>query len=170
MSAWSETMIAKSLALHTFERRHLVMLPNCNWTGHECDLLVVTKDLRIIDVEVKISRADLRVDAKKSKWWEQMAWRNDSSGQRRLWPPKVWKHYYALPNELWRDDLYDAMSPASGVLLLTQGADGHVFVTCARRAKPDIGAYRVTPEAAIDIARLANLRYWDQVRANREAA
>jgi hypothetical protein len=68
---WSERLIARAIALQTFKRRYLMAVPNCNWTGHECDLLVVTDNLRIIDVEVKISRADLKADAKKEKWWHR---------------------------------------------------------------------------------------------------
>ncbi|KAG1254471.1 hypothetical protein G6F68_010834 [Rhizopus microsporus] len=38
----------------------------------------------------------------------------------REWPRQVWKHYYALPAEIWTDELLDCLgSPASGVLLLT---------------------------------------------------
>ena len=48
---------------HQFDA--LVMVPNCYWTGDECDLLVVRNDLRLVDVEVKISRSDLKADAGK---------------------------------------------------------------------------------------------------------
>ena len=62
---WSEEKIATTLARQIFQRKCLVVVPNCSWTGDECDLLAVTKDLRVIDVEVKISRSDYRADAKK---------------------------------------------------------------------------------------------------------
>jgi hypothetical protein len=62
---WSEYNIARAIALQTLARKCVVLVDNCNWTGHECDVLGVTTDLRIIDVEVKISRADLKADAKK---------------------------------------------------------------------------------------------------------
>jgi len=57
--------IARAIALQTLARRCVVLVDNCNWTGHECDVLGVTTDLRIIDVEIKISRADFRADAAK---------------------------------------------------------------------------------------------------------
>ena len=62
---WSENLIAATLARQIFHRKHLVVVPNCSWPGSECDLLVVTPSLRIIDVEIKISRADLLADTKK---------------------------------------------------------------------------------------------------------
>lgn len=184
---WSERMIARSIALQTFTRRYLVAVPNCNWTGHECDLLVVTDDLRIIDVEVKISRADLKADAKKEKWWhrEFMGYGPQvehhapdgrlikitqdrlSNDTRREWPPKVWKHYYALPKEIWKPELVDCLpSKSSGILILDR--DGYprpsgeqMRVYCERRATPDKDAKPISAGAAVDIARLASLRMWE---------
>lgn len=141
---WSENSIARGLARQTFNRKYLVVVPNCNWTGHECDLLVVTENLRLIDVEIKISRADLKADAKKEKWWhrehighwpsvtelQHSPWSNDLQVERiyrrarykstpKDWPRKVWKHYYAMPKAIWHPDLLEALPSAqSGVLLL----------------------------------------------------
>ena len=165
---WSENTIARALARQFFERKHLVLVPNCSWTGHECDLLVVTRDLRIIDVEVKISRADLKADAKKDKWWR----RADAFFRAglpapdlpRQHPPKVWKHYYALPAEIWKPELLGCLpSQNSGVLLLAEQkcATAPLVVRCARIARPDRAADRISAGDAIDIARLASLRMWD---------
>ncbi|WP_208280128.1 hypothetical protein [Massilia oculi] len=182
---WSERLIARAIALQTFKRRYLVAVPNCTWTGHECDLLVVTDDLRIIDVEVKISRADLRADAKKEKWWTRR-WAfpfTGTTGGHALagppappmpnsHPPKVWKHYYALPKEIWTPDLEASLpSKESGILLLHRDYEsgypkpvGHrpeIAVSCIRRAKPNRHAEKISAAAAVDIARLASLRMWD---------
>jgi len=56
---WSEHKIARAIALQTLAKKCVVLVDNCNFTGYECDVLAVTQDLRIIDIEVKISRADL---------------------------------------------------------------------------------------------------------------
>ncbi len=189
---WSETSIARALVRQTFNRKYLVVVPNCNWTGHECDLLVVTENLRIIDVEIKISRSDLKADAKKEKWWhrEHLGYwptvtelrhsklSNDLAEVRRHrkarykstpkdWPRKVWKHYYALPKEIWHPDLLAALPSAqSGVLLLDR--DGYprpvgdsMRVECVRRATANGDAAPISAAAAVDIARLASLRMWD---------
>lgn len=180
MSQWSEHSIARAIALQTLARKCVVLVDNCGWTGHECDVLGVTTDLRIIDVEVKISRADLKADAKKDKWWQRHGWahyelvdgkrtRIDAPSTARIHPPKVWKHYYAMPADIWKPDLLDCLpSKASGVLLLSYGKDytdlhhrPHVVVGCVRRATPNKDATRLTPAQAIDIARLANLRMWE---------
>jgi len=170
---WSESSIARAIALQTLARKCVVLVDNCNWTGHECDVLAVTTDLRIIDVEVKISRSDLKADAKKDKWWSRSAsWREWAGETRpdpiaRVHPPKVWKHYYALPSDIWKPELLDCLpSKASGVLLLrdiagARSINAPVVVTCARRAKPNPDAMRLKPEHVMDIARLANLRMWE---------
>lgn len=186
LQPWSERLIARAIALQTFKRRYLVAVPNCNWTGHECDLLVVTENLRIIDVEVKISRADLKADAKKEKWWHRQ-FKGYSEPKDVIWkgraitnyreavydvtarqhPPKVWKHYYALPKEIWTPELEQALpSQASGILLLDRGgyprpAGADMRVDCIRRATPNRDAKPISAEAAVDIARLASLRMWE---------
>jgi hypothetical protein len=144
-----------------------VLVDNCNWTGHECDVLAVTTDLRIIDVEVKISRADLKADADKYKWWHRASYRwgePEPAPVAREWPIKIWKHYYAMPADIWKPELLDCLpSKASGVLLLREQRNGQtpVIVSCQRRAKPNKDATRLTPANVMDIARLANLRMWN---------
>lgn len=171
MTKWSEHMIARALARQTFERKHLVIVPNCSWTGYECDLLVVTGDLRIIDVEVKISRADLKADARKDKWYRSWDFRTDGpwgdskrEDRRRAWPHKVWKHYYAMPKAIWKPELVDCLgSPASGVILLQESNHhpGMLLATVERRAMPCRDADKISPADAVNIARLASLRMWD---------
>lgn len=165
---WTEHTIARAIALQTLARKCVVLVDNCNWTGYECDVLAVTTDLRIIDVEVKISRADLKADAKKDKWWMRLGWSGLAGPpQLRPHPPKVWKHYYALPREIWKPELLDCLpSTASGVLLLDEagyprGVDQRMRVVCVRRATPNRDATRLQPEQVMDIARLANLRMWE---------
>lgn len=193
---WSERAIARALAQQTFNRKYLVVVPNCNWTGYEADILAVTENLRLIDVEIKISRADLKADAKKDKWWrheyvgqprrvDKLNDRGRLVSSRRLyaeqaelrtWPRRVWKHYYALPEEIWSDDLLPSLgSEASGVLLLSGDSNG-LRIRCRRPPKPCRDADRLTPAQAVNIARLASLRMWDayneldNIRALREIA
>jgi hypothetical protein len=172
---WSEHIIARAIALQTLARKCVVLVDNCNWTGHECDVLGVTTDLRIIDVEVKISRADLKADAKKDKWWHRQFWRYgepEPAHIPRAWPPKVWKHYYAMPFDIWRPELVDALpSKASGILLLREQKNSvtPLAVHVERRATPNKDAKKLTPEQAVDIARLANLRMWEAYRAQEQS-
>lgn len=189
---WTEHTIARAISLQTLARKCVVLVDNCNWTGHECDVLGVTTDLRIIDVEVKISRADLKADAKKDKWWHRVfagyaPERREHFPDGRLkavhreslrnstaltHPRKVWKHYYAMPASIWKPDLLELLpSPASGVLLLREGGwpQPPVIVSCERRAMPAKDAYRLKPEEVMDIARLANLRMWEAYKRRDDA-
>lgn len=166
---WSEGKIARAVALQTLAKKCVVLVDRCNWTGHECDVLAVTADLRIIDVEVKISRADFKADAKKDKWWIRQGWqwgqKEEPPATHRQWPPKVWKHYVCMPRELWDAALFEFMpSPASGLLLVREH-HGRIEVNCERRAVPNKDASRLQPASVLDIARLANLRMWDAYNA-----
>ena len=176
--AWSEGLLAGEIARQTLAKRCVVLVDRCNWTGHECDVLGVTTDLRIIDVEIKISRSDLRADARKDKWWHRVASGYETVakpwGQQhqvvytttpRQWPPRVWKHYYCMPASVWDDSLFDAL-PAreSGVLVVANSPGESLAVRCVRRATPNRNAARLKPEQVMDIARLANLRMWDAYR------
>lgn len=165
-------MIAGVIARKTLASKCVVLVDNCTWTGHECDVLGVTMDLRIIDVEIKISRADLKADAGKEKWWHRRGSSynqvtrgyDNHPGIAREWPPKVWKHYYAMPADIWRDDLISALpSSKSGVLLVSKENSvwAPVVVRCHRRATPCRDATRLSAANAMNIARLANLRMWD---------
>ncbi len=151
------------------------MVDRCRWTGNECDALVVTMDLRIIDLEVKISRSDLKADAKKDKWWKtspkDWALRPDGTmgavdtpDKKLTWPPKVWKHYYVMPRDIWRPELEGSLpSEASGILLVSeqQVGDTPYGISLYRRAKPNRDAEKLLPQQVMDIARLANIRMWD---------
>lgn len=180
---WTEGIIARAIALQTLARKCVVLVDNCNWTGYECDVLGVTTDLRIIDIEVKISRADLKADAKKDKWWhrtfmgygERKEIHNEAGRLIRVEQPhlydskplehprKVWKHYYAMPAEIWKPELLDCLaSTKSGVILLREQRHGAIAVAeVVRRATPNKDAERIKAEDVIDIARLANLRMWE---------
>lgn len=180
MQRWSERMIARAIAMQTFRKKYLVMVPNCNWTGYEADLLAVTENLRLIDVEIKISRSDLKADAAKDKWVSRTfagygpEQRTERDGRlvsihrpalydelRLAWPRSIWKHYYAVPAEIWTESLFDCLgSPQSGVLLLSNGIRG-VDVKVARKATPNRDAQPVSAAVAVNLARLASLRMWE---------
>lgn len=189
---WTAGTIARAIALQTLAKKCVVLVDNCNWTGRECDVLGVTRDLRIIDVEVKISRSDFKADAKKDKWWDRkyigqgpVQERHNEQGRLisrwqesiyettpRQHPIKVWKHYFAMPAAIWKPDLTEFLpSQASGVLLLREGGwpQPPVIVECVRRSTPNKDAFRLKPEHVIDIARLANLRMWEEYGRNVKA-
>ncbi len=171
---WSEAEIARALVSQFFGKFGIVC-PNCYWTGYECDLLVVHHTLRLIDVEIKVSRSDLKIDREKDKWWrrEQHLWSGDMGPPAprlgRDWPPKVWKHYYVLPADVWKPELVAAIPPFSGVLTIRESHGGSIYVESVRRVTANRGAAPISAGAAMEIARLVNARYW-QTRGAGEPA
>ena len=165
---WTERKVGYSVMHHLMERAAIVV-PNCNWTGSEADLLVVTRDRRLVDIEIKVDRSDFKADGTKSKWQSRFPQRKPEGGAwsdtdfRKLWPEKVWKHYYVVPMSIWDDSLLEFVSPASGIILIDEHeplrAYSHMRVR--RHAKPQRGAPAITEAQAMDIGRLASLRYWD---------
>lgn len=166
---WSEARVAKALVHSQLFQRKIIIVPRCHWAGAEADLLAVHgPSMRLIDVEIKISRQDLLADPKKDKWWSRKGWdlgRGTWAQERmREWPPKVWKHYYAMPAEIWRKGrvaLEPKLPQASGVILLGPGSDGQLLAWVARRAKANKKAEPIKPADVLDLARLAGLRMWD---------
>ena len=162
---WTAAQIGNVLARGTF-KSGLCVVPTCYWTGYECDLLVVTERLMVVDVEIKTSRADLKADARKDKWWQQLSWPYGAERPapvHREWPPKVWKHYYALPRSIWKPELLDALgSSSSGVILLGTDRSPELFVASVeRRARANPQAKPIGAREVADVARLASLRMWD---------
>jgi hypothetical protein len=169
---WNERLIAGAIARQTLASRCVVLVDRCNWTGHECDVLGVTTNLRIIDIEIKVSRADLKADAGKEKWWHHyMSCYDAATGllrrpesQRCQWPPRVWKHYFAVPMDIWKPELVECLPSASSGVLLLNKINDQISVTCWRRATPSPDAQRLTAKQVMAIARLANLRMWNAYR------
>ena len=158
---WSEAIIAHSL-VHFLFKRAVCCVPNCQWTGHECDLLAVTPNLRVVDLEIKVSRSDLKADAFKGKWEDHRGWGATRSVTRRDWPIRVWKHYYVLPKDIWTLDLLDALGSTKSGVILVERLNRNVYQhDVIRKARSNPDAKRLTPEQVIDVARLASLRLWD---------
>lgn len=165
---WTEASIAKALADNLLASRSVLIVPRCNWAGYECDILGIDRrSLRLVDIEIKISRSDLKADAAKYKWspaWRDGEYSRTTRKPKRLlgpnaWPRNAWKHYYVMPMEIWTPALMDTINPASGVLCVTRW-QGKATIAPMRRARPNPQATPISPTDCIDIARLATLRMW----------
>jgi len=172
MMRWTEGRVGRILARHVFKTA-LCVLPNTVWTGEEVDLLVVPPCCRVVDVEIKISRADLKRDAEKDKWWKlgELVATTDPSTLRtilrrgkvpREFPRRTWKHYYAMPAVMWKPSLMDFVAPVSGVILLHDRPDGKFLrAECIKKAKANKDAKPLDAYDMRALARLASLRMWD---------
>lgn len=158
---WTAREIARALAYQVFNRRHLIVLPNTYWPGSETDLLLVRCDLRLMDVEIKISRSDLKADGGKDKWFDQpLTWRDERPKSPRSHPRRIWKHYYCMPEAIWKDDLLSVVQPTSGIILMRDHPE-HVGCYLKRQPKAAKGAEPISHEELCDIARVQSQRMWD---------
>lgn len=162
---WTAGRIVRAIGRQLLERKCLLVVDGCYFAGSEADVLGVTMDRRMIDVEVKISRADLKADARKDKWydgeWTLVDGRHVMVRKSRTHPRRIWKHYYCTPAEVWKPELEAALpSTRSGIVLLHQRA-GHITVQVLRKATPDRDATRITDQDVLTLARLTSLRLWD---------
>ena len=167
LEEWTEARVARTLIHSQLFSRQLLIVPNTNWAGHECDLLAVDpRCMKLVEIEVKISRADLAADVKKDKWWDRKGWDYArgtwAAEKRREHPLKIWKHYYAMPAPIWREAGADKVPAASGIILLyADNGRGKPSAELVRRCKPGKHARAITAQDALDLARLAGLRMWD---------
>jgi len=79
------------------------------YASHNPDILVVSKDRRLIEIEVKISLSDFRADAKKR------IWKHRDAGNAAM----PYQFYYAVPYEL-KDKVEPILRPDCGLLLVTE--------------------------------------------------
>lgn len=169
---WTAREIARALHLHVFKARNVIVVPDCLWPGSECDMLVVRTDLRLIDVEIKISRQDLKADAHKDKWFDMPpTWPMNTHRAKtpRAYPARIWKHYYAMPRAIWTDELLQFIQPASGILMISD-RDNYPVMSVKRQARPNREAKAISAEDVMDIARLTSNRMWaayDEVDTHR---
>ena len=88
---------------HFLDYRTNLIVPNVHWgtNFHECDLLVVSRAGYLTEIEIKISRADLKAD--KKKWHE-----HKGSQIKRL--------FFALPSYL--ENSIDLVPDRAGIILV----------------------------------------------------
>ncbi len=146
-----------NLLMHHLADRQMICCPNCYYTGYEADVLAVSNtNHKLIDLEIKLYRSDLKADINKDKW-------NKRVGRKlelREHAPNIWKHYYVMPSKIWDETLLDCIPKTSGILLLLE-YDMRSFYRYRLLRRPicNKDAKALTNSQILDIARLANMRY-----------
>lgn len=167
-SQYTEYAIARALMREKFGSM-MMLIDNCYWPGNECDLLVVHPTLKLIDVEIKISRADLKKDREKDKWFSlskdyERVWDHDKWHQvrKRLpvdWPRRIWKHYYVVADPIWTPALLEFVHPNSGVIKIKLNEEGVLRgLTVEKRVKANPAPYILKPEDLVKLGYLAGVR------------
>ena len=152
----------ESLIYTYFESGSLVIVPkiskNNYWfdnetmlwkeiVNHECDMLIVTKNRYLTEVEIKISLSDLKADFKKKHQHKDENIKN---------------FYYAFPEEM-KEKALELIPKECGILIAVEKKCGisHRTIECYRKPKINKEAKPINDIVLSRIYRLGYLRYWN---------
>jgi len=132
-----------------------LIVPNVYWGMpgfHECDLLVVSKAGYLTEIEIKITRADLRADAKK--------WHGHNSN-------RIKRLFFALPEYL--ESAIDLVPERAGIILVRPNVPDvdPIWTPRCREIRPaqrNKIAQKISDADRYKIARLGALRIWNLTR------
>ena len=139
--------IELAIAKHYDTRQHIIV-PNCyinfgTSADHECDLIIIKRSGYAEEIEIKMSKADLKADFKKKH----------GHIDERL------QHlYYAMPVELY-EQCKELIPEYAGVFTITKYED-RGFARCVKSA-PKKKCRKLTIEEQLNIARLGVMRIWN---------
>ena len=144
--------IEVAVANHFGIRQNLVV-PNVSWgagLNYECDLLVVSPVGYASEVEIKVSKQDLKKDAEKRKW--------------RFDRPKFIKRlFFAVPESLGEACLEYAPAEA-GVLVVRDDSEmfqvHHGQTKLIRAPKMNKGSRMLSAAEVSNLQRLVAMRVW----------
>jgi len=131
-----------------YDTRQHIIVPNCyinfgTSADHECDLIIIKRTGYAEEIEIKMSKSDLKADFKKKH----------GHVDERL------QHlYYAMPVELY-EQCKELIPESAGVLTITKYED-RGFARCVKSA-PKKQCRKLTIEEQLKIARLGVMRMWN---------
>ena len=120
-----------------------------NIVNHECDMLIVTKNQYLTEVEIKISLSDLKADFKKKHQHKDENIKN---------------FYYAFPEEI-KEKAIELIPEKAGILIAVKKHlnSGYEYrdIECYRKPKINNLAKPINDRVLSMIYRLGYLRYWN---------
>lgn len=118
-----------------------------NIVNHECDMLVVTKNRYLTEVEIKISLSDLKADFKKEHQHKDRNIKN---------------FYYAFPAEM-KEKAIELIPEEAGILIVVKKECGIPYrkIECYRKPKINKEAKPINDIVLSKIYRLGYLKYWN---------
>jgi hypothetical protein len=129
-----------AVSQHLDYRQNLIV-PNISWgfNIHECDLLVVTKNNYLWEVEIKVSKSDLIKDSLK---------------KHGHYDDRIRKFFFAIPERLKNHIEY--IPERAGIIIVN--ASGRVYRE--RKAKTNSIANKISDNDKMKIAKLGTMRMW----------
>lgn len=132
-----------------FGYRGNVIVPNVIYGAglHECDLLVINKNNYATEVEIKVSKQDLKADFKKKH------------GHQNI---KIKHLYYAIPDYLLQDAISLIPHTHAGIIVCTRYPSNPGVYAKIHRKALRFGEFRaMTHQEVANIGRLAAIRMWN---------
>jgi hypothetical protein len=137
-----------------FDYRQNLIVPCVHWgfglDMHECDLLMMSKHGYLTEIEIKVTRADLRADAKKTH------------GHRHARIKYLW---FALPDYL--ENAIQFVPERAGIILVQPWEPGYQSGPKCRKIRTPTcvkHAPKMTDRERYKLARLGTLRIWNLKR------
>ena len=120
-----------------------------NIVNHECDMLIVSKNCYLTEVEIKISLSDLKADFKKKHQHKDENIKN---------------FYYAFPEEM-KEKAIELIPEEAGILIAVKkhlhSGQEYRTIECYRKPKINKEAKPINDIVLSKIYRLGYLRYWN---------
>ncbi len=128
-------------------RSHFVV-PHVSWGlgfKHELDLLSISNSGYGVEVEIKVSKSDLKRDLEK---------------KHGHYDPRIRQLYFAGPEELY-DAFLEYVPEHAGIITISRGEYGvNPICDIRRNAKINKEAVKFTEKEINQLLRLGNMRYW----------
>lgn len=142
-----ETLIANS-----WDIRKNMIISNVSWglDIHECDLLIVSKSNYATEIEIKITKSDLKADAKKIH------------GHRSN---KIKYLYFAIPEKL--ESCIDLIPARAGIIIIRKKKniqynwERHFYIDTIRKPETNKQARPLNDSELIKVSKLAMMRMWN---------
>jgi len=133
-----------------FNVRRNLIVPNVSWGMcidqkplHECDLLICTKSNYLHEIEIKVSKSDLKADKKKF---------------HHHFHPAIKSLYFAYPETLKNVEEY--VPERAGIITVGRTETGILFTKILRKPKNNMKSRAITDKEKFHLAHLGSMRIW----------
>lgn len=171
MPALTAADIAWTMRCRAQELHHEWITPNAYLYAWESDLLTVSAQGHVHEIEIKTSRADLKNDMKKPKHGQGLLVKGtdlDDEGNTKSRPNKLIRRpnffSFAMPCAIYRAPRPLALPTYAGIYTIDE--QGRVR---EERAPIQLHTERISTWQLFLLARRIHHRYWDQLRRGQHA-